>query len=42
MVRMKILDICAFGIYQTLNFMFKIKANITSRILESQLTDIHH
>ena len=40
MVRMKVLNIYKINIYQILNFMFKIKANIAPCIFENQLTEI--
>ena len=41
-VRMKVLNIYKLNIYQTLNFMFKIKANTAPCIFENQFTEIQH
>ena len=42
MVRMKVLNIYKLNIYQILNFMFKIKTNTASCILENQFTETQH
>ena len=40
MVRIKVLNIYNFNIYQILNFMFKIKTNKAPRIFENQFMEI--
>ena len=42
MVRMKVLNIYKFSIYQILNFVFKIKANTAPCIFQKQFTEIQH